>query len=79
MVLGVRPLFVVKNLGASRAILGAVEGSAEQNLLVMSSEWFRVYILDIGTTSTERANQVSERYLQYLQDNFPMPMPYGQK
>lgn len=29
MVLGVLPLFVVKDLGASRAILGAMEGSAE--------------------------------------------------
>jgi hypothetical protein len=29
MILGVLPLFVVKDLGASRAILGAMEGSAE--------------------------------------------------
>jgi MFS family permease len=29
MILGILPLFVVKNLGASRAILGAIEGSAE--------------------------------------------------
>ena len=29
MVLGILPLFIVNNLGASRAILGAIEGSAE--------------------------------------------------
>jgi MFS family permease len=29
MILGILPLFVVTNLGASRAILGAIEGSAE--------------------------------------------------
>ena len=29
MVLGVLPLFVISTLGASRAILGAIEGSAE--------------------------------------------------
>lgn len=29
MVLGVLPLFIVNNLGASRAIPGAIEGSAE--------------------------------------------------
>ena len=29
MILGVLPLFIVNNLGASRAILGAIEGSAE--------------------------------------------------
>src|SRR5689334_22599012 len=29
MVLGVLPLFIVNNLNASRAILGAIEGSAE--------------------------------------------------
>ena len=29
MILGILPLFIVSNLGASRAILGAIEGSAE--------------------------------------------------
>jgi hypothetical protein len=29
MVLGVLPLFIVNNLGACRAILGVIEGSAE--------------------------------------------------
>lgn len=29
MVLGVLPLFIVSTLGASRALLGAIEGSAE--------------------------------------------------
>jgi nitrate/nitrite transporter NarK len=29
MILGVLPLFIVNNLGTSRAILGAIEGSAE--------------------------------------------------
>ena len=29
MILGILPLFIVNNLGASRAILGAIEGSAE--------------------------------------------------
>lgn len=29
MILGVLPLFIINNLGASRAILGAIEGSAE--------------------------------------------------
>ena len=37
MVLGVLPLFIVNNLGASRAILGAIEGSAE-----LSSYAFRM-------------------------------------
>jgi MFS family permease len=35
MVLGVLPLFVVKDLGASRAILGAMEGSAELTSYVL--------------------------------------------
>src|SRR5919206_347633 len=29
MVLGILPLFIVTNLGASKAILGSIEGSAE--------------------------------------------------
>jgi len=29
MVLGILPLFIVNNLGTSKAILGAIEGSAE--------------------------------------------------
>jgi hypothetical protein len=36
MILGILPLFVVNNLGASRAMLGIMEGSAE--LLVMHLE-----------------------------------------
>jgi MFS family permease len=35
MVLGVLPIFVVKDLGASRAILGAMEGSAELTSYVL--------------------------------------------
>jgi hypothetical protein len=35
MILGVLPLFVVKDLGASRAILGAMEGSAELSSYVL--------------------------------------------
>ena len=35
MILGVLPLFVVKDLGASRAILGAMEGSAELTSYVL--------------------------------------------
>ena len=35
MVLGVLPIFVVKDLGASKAILGAMEGSAELTSYVL--------------------------------------------
>jgi hypothetical protein len=40
MILGILPLYIVNNLGASRAILGTIEGSAE--LISYHSEWYLV-------------------------------------